>query len=160
MNPEVKTYIEAYDAAETAFNKAHDEWSAAYRAALEVAKDNGLQLGNCCWDCAYGESVVAQSLNDYRHNLFDTRDRAQSDAWKALKGSADPLARWIAENCEDYRYEATHVLRALPASMDELDALARENGWCGAWDDLRRRAEQAGVLPDASPAEPESEVTK
>lgn len=160
MNPEVKTYIEAYDAAEAAFDKAHKEWSAAYRAALEVAKDNGLQLGFCCWDCAYRESAVAQLLNRGRRNLFDARDSAQDDAWGALKGSADPLVRWIAENCEDYRYEATHVLRALPASMDELDALAREKDWCGAWDDFRRRAEQAGVLPAASPAEPESEVTK
>jgi hypothetical protein len=159
MIPEVKTYIEAYNAAETALNKAHEEWSAAYRAALEVAKDNDLQPGYCCWDCAFEESAMAQLLNR-RPNLYDARDSAQSDAWEALKGSADPLVRWIAENCGDYHCEATHVLRALPASMDELDALARMKGWCGMWKEFRRRAEQAGVLPDASPAEPESEVTK
>lgn len=156
MNPEVKTYIEAYDAAEAAFEKAYKEYSAAYRAALEVAKDNGLRHGFCCWECAYRQSSLAQLLNNYRHDLYAARNSAKGDAWKALKGAADPLVRWIAENCEDYRYEATHVLRALPASMDELDALAREKGWCGAWDDFRRRAERAGVLPAASPAEPEA----
>lgn len=157
MYPEVKTYVEACEAAETICGNAYAEKQAAYRAALAVAKDNGLPP-DCCWECAYDETPLGKLLNDYNTTLRNTLAAAEVDAWQALKTAADPLVRWIAENCEDYRFEAASVLRALPASMDELDALARENGWCGMWGGFRRQAEQAGVLPAATA--PEGEVTK
>jgi hypothetical protein len=160
MIPEVKTYIDAYEAAQTAYDKAYEESTAAYGAAVEVAKNNGLQLGYCCWVCAYEQTPLGKLLREHNEELYAARERAQNAAWARLKGSADPLVRWIAEKCEDYRYEATRVLRALPASMDELDALARENDWCGAWDAFRRQAEHAGVLPAQAAETAESEVTK
>lgn len=157
MYPEVKAYVEACETAKTIYRNAVAEKQAAYRAALAVAKANGLTRGICCWEWAYDETPLGKLLNDHHTALRNTRAAAETDAWKALKTAADPLVRWIAENCEDYRFEAAFVLRALPASMDELDALARENGWCGMWGGFRRQAEQAGVLSAATA--PEGEVT-
>lgn len=84
--------------------------------------------------------------------IFEAAERA---ALAALKASGDPLVAWIATNCRDYVDEATIVLRTLPASRDELDALARENSWCGVWSRFRDQAEQDGVLP----AKERNEVT-
>ena len=61
---------------------------------------------------------------------------------------ADPLAAWIVEYAmPSYEAEALAVLRTLPATMDQLDALADERGWCNAWADQVAAARVAGVLP-------------
>lgn len=75
------------------------------------------------------------------------QEAAYAAAWEALKDSQEPLVRWIAENCWDYASEALTALKALPAPMSELDALASRNGWCGTWESFKTQARQAGVLP-------------
>lgn len=79
-------------------------------------------------------------------------EAALSAALHALRASSDPLVAWIAANCVNYVDEAAQVLIALPASMDDLDTMARDMGWCGVWQQFREEAEEAGVLP----AEPEA----
>lgn len=80
--------------------------------------------------------------------------RAEEDGWDALKASEAPLVRWIADNCYKNFRTARKALRALPATLAELDALAAREGWCEAYDTYRHAALKAGVL--SAPAEPEA----
>jgi hypothetical protein len=61
---------------------------------------------------------------------------------------ANPLAAWIVEYAmPSYESEALTVLRSLPATMDQLDAIADENSWCKEWAEQVSAARFAGVLP-------------
>lgn len=100
-----------------------------------------------------GDEALAQrhAVREGRRLIEDHYIAAAEAAWSALKASSDPLVKWIAENCGDYRSEAATVLEALPATPEELDDLAGEEEWCETWDSFRNRATDAGVLPEAGP---------
>lgn len=137
MLPEVEKYIAALEAAEAAYSKVERD------ARKEYPNRN-----------SYGEEAREQRTAYYRvmdaaRGEFNT---ARREAWGThIKGSADPLVRWIAEHCREYWDQAVMVLKALPATPDELDALADEHDWCSAWYELRDQAEEAGVLPGGTP---------
>ncbi|MFE5847727.1 hypothetical protein ACFQ7N_39515 [Streptomyces niveus] len=125
MLPEVSAYVAALDAAED-----------AYRTALGISGPI-----NCCAECSsdrpFSELVAAGSA------LREARSAANT----ALHEAQDPLVRWIARNADGWPTECDTVLRALPATLGELDTLAKESGWCGVWAELRDRAIDAGVVP-------------
>ncbi len=132
MLPEVQKYVESVEAATTA-------QSAAVTAAGEKYPErHGYGEEGRRQDSAYSEEI---------RKAYTTSAAAQRAAWEALKASGDPLVKWIAENCGEYRTEAQRILAILPATVDELDELADAQGWCGVWGDFRQRAIDAGVMP-------------
>lgn len=81
-------------------------------------------------------------LPRYRHNA-DNRN-----LWQELHNkSTHPVVRWIVENCRDYESEALIILQHLPASIDRLWEVAKEdNDMCSVFDDFMIQAKAAGVL--------------
>lgn len=110
---------------------------AVYEAALETRhnspQNHGAHIKETCRYCIFEASCEV--------------------AFTALAESADPLVRWIAQNCEGYAPQAAEVLRLLPAPMAALDALACENEWCEDWANFRAQAKAAGVLPASESVE-------
>ncbi|MFC8350830.1 hypothetical protein [Streptomyces sp. NPDC057280] len=139
MWPEVRKYVESVDAAQAAC-------SAAVAAAEEKYPGR----------FGYDEEARRQALafNQEADAAQTAYQDALEGAWDGLKASGDPLVKWIAENCDDYREQARQVLTALPATVGELDDLADEKDWCTVWDDFRQRAIEAGVMPGVTPPSP------
>ncbi|MFC7309026.1 hypothetical protein ACFQVC_33085 [Streptomyces monticola] len=139
MLPEVQKYVERVEAAtsarDAAVTKAHAKYPERYGSGEEARRQN----------IAYGEEL--NKAYDMYADLFEA-------AWDALKSSSDPLAKWIAENCGEYRDQAVTVLAALPATLGELEALAEREDWCGVWDDFKERAIEAGFMPGVDPPSP------
>lgn len=134
--PEVQAYVDATAEAERVCGAAMEEARKKYphRVGFTAA--------------AYEERLAYYAATDAAEIA---QEGAWIKAWDKLKESHDPLVRWIAENCEDNRDEAEIVLKALPATMGQLDALAAEHDWCGEWNALRDRAINAGVRPGHPP---------
>jgi hypothetical protein len=128
MHPEMEPHFAVLDAVQAAYEKA-------VREAPQHSP------GGFCPACA----AIVPSQEALR--------AARRAAMVGAAGASDPLVRWIGSNCWEYLIEALEVLRRLPAPMAELDALASERGWCGAWQEFKDEARQAGVLPDGAPQE-------
>lgn len=158
MYPEVQQYLDAVKAADAAHRLCAVQCDAADSAAFRAAREGGwtAPAGACCACCAWQETPLARAIQKVREDSYKTHDAARATAWDALRASEVPLVRWIAEECGEFRYEADKVLAALPAPLEELDALASERNWCDVWDDFRRQALAAGVVADAPK---DSEVT-
>jgi hypothetical protein len=85
-----------------------------------------------------------------RHRANDSDQwAAQAAAWTTLVASTDKLVAFIGTNCSAYRDEAILVLRRLPATMDELQALSDEQDWCNTFDSFLEDAQEAGCFADA-----------
>ncbi|TLS45806.1 hypothetical protein FE633_13710 [Streptomyces montanus] len=139
MLPEVQKFVESVEAA-----------IAARVATVEAAEQKYPERHSC------GE-VGRREYNAYSEEInkaYAKCSGVQAAAWGALKVSSDPLVKWIAENCTEYREQAQSVLAALPATVDELDDLADKNDWCSVWDEFRRQAINAGVMPGIKPPSP------
>ncbi|MEV5762744.1 hypothetical protein AB0L61_39000 [Streptomyces tendae] len=136
MLPDVRKFIDAVEAA-----------TAARRAAVDTAAEK--------YPNRYGRSQDAQrqalAYSDEIERAYTTCSDVREAAWNALKTSGDPLVRWIAENCAEYPMEARQVLTALPAALNDLDAVAEVGGWCSVWNAFRQRAIDAGVVPGVTP---------
>jgi hypothetical protein len=137
--PEVLAYFQAVDAAEVAFTKGRRDLAGQYP-------------GRFGWGAAAREEH--RCFNEAEARLYDDRDEAIHAAWNALKGSDNPLVAWIAEHCHEYREHAETVLRVLPATEAELDAIAAEGDWCSVWNSFKDRAIEAGVMPGYTPPPP------
>lgn len=128
MYDDVKVLIAARDA-------ANGKYAAARRAA---SGQHAIGTADCP-GCVANQKAYAECF------------AVLEAAWEPLKGSADPLVRWIAENCDiAHRSDAALILEALPASMETLDGIAEDQNWCAEYTALRSRAERAGVLPAAA----------
>lgn len=152
MHPEVEQFIAAMEAAEAAENAA---CNAAWKAFDEAAEAAGFGWHSAepyarCPRCEFSDGPGGTARDAAMKAAGEAAEAAENAAWDALKASGDPLVAWIAAHCRGYAYEATEVLRALPAPIETLDALARKRGWCGIWREFRERAEQDGVLPSQS----------
>jgi hypothetical protein len=160
MYPEVEQFIAALDAAREAETAAYNAAHAAYEAKKDAANVGGhVWSGGPCKACDFKSGPAGVEHRDAIEAAWEAFLAAQKAAWVALAESADPLVRWIAENCQGYADEAQEILRMLPASLMKLDVVASDRGWCGDWDRLRKAAEEAGVLPAASAVPAESEVS-
>lgn len=132
MYDEVKTYLVAVEAAEA-------KCEAVRKAA---PRHISTPVGEDCPGCTAYEATGQPAETE--------RAQARKAAWAVLETSTDSLVRWIAENVSQ-RYAADVVLKALPASMAELDAIAEQREWCEEYAELRKKAKEAGVLPIATP---------
>ncbi|WP_190086382.1 hypothetical protein [Streptomyces longisporoflavus] len=139
MLPEVQTYIQSVEAATAA------QSAAAVAADQKYPERYGYGENSRSQASAYSEEI---------RKVYDTGAETLEAAWNALKTSGDPLVKWIAENCGEYRAEARCILAALPATVDELDDLAEANDWCRVWGSFRQQAIDAGVMPGITPPSP------
>ncbi|MFD9441930.1 hypothetical protein ACFWBR_27780 [Streptomyces sp. NPDC060006] len=139
MLPEVQKYVETIEAATTA------QSAALVTADEKYAERHGYSEDSQRQGSAYRAEI---------RKAYATCENVQEAAWGALKASGDPLVRWIAENCAEYRGEAQCILAALPATVDELDDLADTKDWCGVWGNFRQQAIDAGVIPGINPPSP------
>ncbi|MFG2463251.1 hypothetical protein ACGFWE_40225 [Streptomyces sp. NPDC048523] len=139
MLPEVRKYVESLDAASAARDAAVVAVAAKYPKRFGYGED---------------EKRQARAFNEEADAAYDAWNAAKATAWDALKASSDPLVKWIAENCGQYKGEAQHVLTALPATVDELDELADRQDWCGVWGAFRQQAIDAGLMPGVTPPSP------
>jgi len=132
MYAEVEQYIATAEAVRSTYSEQ-------YRAARN--KYNAREIG-------YDEMRTSQ---DAEQRIWQV---ATNEAWNALKACSDPLVSWIVDNCKDHQSQATAVLEALPATVEELDRLAEDENWCQIWDNFRARAAEDGaiVLPQLSTA--------
>jgi hypothetical protein len=140
--PEVQAYITARNAAGEAQRVA--------AAALEEKHERAYQ--------GYGDEYYTPEKKEQRAEHSREREAtyvalqvATNEAWNTLGQSSDPLIRFIAEQCKDYQDYAVKVLSILPASVDEMDALAEEYDWCHIWTRFRDQAIEAGVMPGVKP---------
>lgn len=141
MLPDVVAYVEATYEADRLWSKTETGLHAMYPDQR-----------------AYGTAREQAQFQAYilQYNEYEERHTATvSAAWARLKGSSDPLVVWVAHNCGGYKEEARTFLAALPATLDELDDLAEEQGWCNDWDgrggcgmNFRQLMLDAGVLSD------------
>lgn len=141
MLAEVQAYITARNEAETSLRDAERDLVAKYPRRYDY--DNS-------------EETRTQRVGFHREmDEAHAKSRVTvNEAWNGIKQASDPLARWIAENCKDYQGEALIILKALPATLAELDELADDQDFCNIWDQFRGRAQEAGVLPGAQPETP------
>ncbi len=153
MYPEVEQYVAALEVAGEAARRQLVALDAALDAAAKSAgagtHTSGVLNANCP-RCTWLRGPLGVLLGNRGDTVRSELSAAQDAAWATLRASEVPLVRWIAENCEEFPDEALEVLRVLPASLMELDVLAREAGWCGIWDRFRARAIEAGVAPIAT----------
>jgi len=122
--PEVEQYIATAKAVQHTCNEQ-------YRAARLKCSANEITYGEMCDQQAEGHRTWMVATNE---------------AWNALKQCSDPLVSWIVDNCKDYQLEARAVLKALPATVEELDRLAEDEGWCHIWDNFRAQAAEDGAI--------------
>lgn len=126
MLPEIETLTSAVDAIKDEVNKAYE----AYR------HDTGLSDEEY-----YKRRETYVNLRDGRYA------RIKELVDKLAETTNDKLVKFIAEECYDeYDTQALRVLQRLPATLDELDDFAKEQGWCGVWDDSVDKAIEAGAL--------------
>lgn len=136
MLPEVAEYIKTRDEAQT----AHD---AAFRALDEKYRS---VRGYDDYDSAENREKRRERSHG-RDEAYKTWQIATNEAWNKLGQSSDPLVRFITEKCKDYQEYAIHVLRILPATVEELDQLAESQDWCHIWGQFRDQAIEAGAMP-------------
>jgi hypothetical protein len=99
--------------------------------------------------CAEADAAY-EAREETRRASVRKLDRAKRGN-TTLAESTDPLVKWIAVHVlREYPEHSEAVLKALPATREQLDQLAAKMQWCGEWERLVRRAEQAGVLPAES----------
>lgn len=126
MLPEIETLTSAVDAVKDEVNKAYE----AYR------HDTGLSDEEY-----YKRRETYVNLRDGRYA------RIKELVDKLAETTNDKLVKFIAEEFYDeYDTQALRVLQRLPATLDELDDFAKEQGWCGVWDDSVDKAIEAGAL--------------
>ncbi|GHC88559.1 hypothetical protein [Streptomyces flavofungini] len=145
MLPDVRTFCETLDALR-AVRKA-----AGQAAAEKYPQRFGDPTGT------HGAAECRRQLDAFAEEMAKAdvaEAKGERAAWSTLAASSDPLVKWIAENCTRYAREARQVLTALPATIGELDRLADEHDFCGAWEDYRWEAAEAGVIPHRKPQSP------
>lgn len=138
MYAAVQQYIEAVEAAQDQYRRVTDD---KYRATEEEANREGAD-GKAVWD-RYYEAVDAAAAE-----RATARDTARAALREALDREGDKLGVFIVDNAlgGDYRDEALTALKALPATAEELTALARSRSWCNVFDRFLRQARAAGVF--------------
>lgn len=143
-----------YTDAADAFPQALGVARAARVAAQRTARENYTDVRSRHYHAGTFTPAVEDETRNLRDAAFNAADaayrRALDDAWtelgKAVTG--DPLGEWIIAECGQYKVEAAQVIRLLPASLRDLDALADDQDWCDVWSEFRRRALRAGVISE------------
>lgn len=130
----------------------------AVEAAEELRADE-IEAAHSAYMTTEGSWPTREALyTAWRHAVNDgykVREEALAAARKELETSGDPLVRFIAKApLRSYPEEAGTVLKALPATYEDLNALAAREEWCDVWELHVRRAAKEGAitLPAVSPS--------
>jgi hypothetical protein len=134
MYAEVEQLISALNSAETDIDQGREAIYAEFRASDRADVDRALQTAK-------------------HDKSYSTYVKAIEAAWETFTGATqDPLAKFIAENVrERHPAQSLTILRMLPCSMEALDELAQQQGWCDTYSSYVRLAEEAGALPGSTP---------
>lgn len=130
MLPEVETFIKASEAADELYEKTRSE--------LADARSDGMKSSSLDYR-AWNERWLATGA---------VRDTMIADAFKELiAATTDPIARFIAERCVNYRHEAIEVLKTLPVeSIDAIVAVSESEQWCDTFGNFFEDAHEAGAF--------------
>lgn len=133
MYPEVEQYIKTRDAA--------NEKNRADTIALNLKYSNLYNRPESEIDAYH--SAKRETNTTFRVTV--------NEAWNGLTASSDPLVCFIAENCKEYQQQAAEVLKALPATVGQLDDLAGGHDWCEIWNQFRDEAVDRGLFGEVKP---------
>lgn len=104
---------------------------------------------------AYAEArnlTPHSAWNDARLSAEREFGAVLTTAWPKLAKSSHSLLAWIGANIDRHRYsdEVEVILRHLTTvtTLDDLDELAEDRGWCQDWTYQRNRAADAGAFDD------------
>lgn len=107
-----------------------------------------------------GETLFSAE-NKYNDFMMGSRrgpshrsNRDNPNSWEILRDEARAAGHkevaWIVDNCLDNEQEAGILVKYLPATIEELWSIAKDNhDMCGVFDRYMERAVNAGVLNDA-----------
>lgn len=129
-------------------------------ATAEVEKDVYANNPIPEWSFEEGSADARQAVRTRRRELLqETYDRQRNGLTKAadtLKGSDNPLIKWVVEHTfEEHFAEAIPLLEALTVDGDhlaELDAAAQDLDYCNVYHQFRLRAIADGVVVEKDPA--------
>lgn len=140
MLPEVEQYIEIMRRTEHESNIARENLRTEY---IDVARGFG-------WTTVTdAQRARNKEYHDKYAELTERQYNGYAKAKEVLLASDDALVRFIAEVAmDDYPGQAETILRALPADLPALDAIARDHDWCNVWTNFVRSAVRKGVLTD------------
>lgn len=135
--PEVRRYLDAWDAELSRLDKLRDElYNLFYERGLSEEKmTTYLKARNAYYEAYEKKGEVHDGLAE------KLRAETENKVVKFIAG------KWL----DVYPDESIEVLKILPATVDEMCALARENDWCSSWDVALNAAIAAGVI-DQTPA--------
>jgi hypothetical protein len=136
--PEVKRYVEARNAYAAQLTELRHKFNDLYweRRTSDEAM-NVYRAAHTTW----------LDADKQRYSHFETLSK------KLAEETEDKLVKYIAEKwLDEYHEQAVLILEALPASLTELDKIAKDQGWCSAWGDAVDDAAEAGVI-EMSPIE-------
>lgn len=109
------------------------------------------------WDQENRDAAAGYRVLEREYDLFaSARYRTQSgvpNSWNILRDAAREAGHkevvWIVDHCLDNEHEAFLLLQYLPATIDELWKIAKEDhDMCGVFDRYMERATAAGVIKD------------
>lgn len=132
---------DAYYADPSHVSGTYDNWNDA--RSYERDPSNGQSRQSI--DREYNHFVRGSGRNS------STEERPNS--WAVLRQEASAAGHktpvWIIDNCMDNEHEAFIIMQYLPATIEELWTIAKEDHeMCGVFDRYMERAEAAGILRD------------
>jgi len=138
MYPEVEAYLKGHEVAAGTYSRT----VRAARNTYNQRTDSSYGPRTQHWDVY--NLAVAEALKLY--------DSAKCAARDALSRHSDPVVQFIVEHSlSGYPNQSELILRALPATFQELQEIAEEHDWCDDWDSFVDEAAEAGVYPKAFP---------
>lgn len=80
--------------------------------------------------------------------IEEIREAKKNQAWRDLRDSTNKAVAWIVSKFRnsDYREHCEKVLAILPATLDQLEELRIEEGWCSDFTDYVNQAFDEGAL--------------
>lgn len=123
--PEVKALKEGWEAIDTELNKLRDHM---YEAGIS-------------------DEEYSKRSQEWREKNRDKWERKHALAKKISGETENKLVGFILDNyVEEYDWQSMLILEALPATLDELDNIAKDQGWCAVWSRGVNKAIAAGVI--------------
>jgi len=144
MLPEVEEYF-----------RAMNDGDGVYDRALNEAHTISVPRWNIAWDDA--ERATYYTTLETRQNVIQAAEREnkerQAKAYHALNATEDKLVQFLLtdQDVRAYTHQRDEVLKNLPMDREQMEEFGNARGWCGTYEELLRRAEAAGVLPEPSP---------
>lgn len=140
----------AYDAIQApAWRAVVPLWEAALESELGSPEHRAFDEAHAAYEAVRGPAW--EIFHAARESAWKVYEQRRGEAWRAVFADAtDPLVMWIGQNAESRPDEAMVVLDALPATLADLDEIARREDWCQTWDSFRADAIADGVIEEES----------